>query len=99
MGVWAEVSKTVHHFYVAKYSNELAQGTRVTGALANTIPGFPEITGLALDIEQKSSNSRPFYVFPASAEHELAIDQRDGIGHTRLHQFLKRCGHFDESDA
>ncbi len=63
-GVWAEVSKTVHHFYVAKYSNELAQGTRVTGALANTIPGFPEITGLALDIEQKSSNSRPYLRVP-----------------------------------
>lgn len=93
------MSKTVHDFYVDKYRNELAQGTGVTDALSNTIPGFPEITGLALDIELQSSNSRPFYVFPATAEHELAIDQRDGIGHTRHHQFLERCGHFDESDA
>ena len=98
-GVWAQVSKPDHDFYVDNYSNELAQGTKVQGKLANTIPGFPEITGLPLDIEIQSAKSRPIFTFPRSADHDLAIDQRDGIGHARHHQFLELCGHFDESDA
>jgi hypothetical protein len=98
-GVWAEVSKSVHDFYVDNYSNELAQGTKVQGSLANIIPGSPQLTGLALDIEIRSAKSRPSFMFPSVADHELAIDQRDGIGHARHHQFLELCGHFDESDA
>lgn len=98
-GVWAEVPRTIHDFYVDNYSNDLAQGTKAHGTLANTIPGFPEITGLPLEIEIQSAKSRPLFTFPAFADHELAIDQRDGVGHTRHHQFLELCGHFDESDA
>lgn len=98
-GVWAEVSKTAHDFYLDNYSNELAQGTKAKGTLANTIPGFPEITGQPLEIEFQNAKSRPFFAFPQSADHELASDQRDGIGHNRHHQFLELCGHFDESDA
>lgn len=98
-GVWAEVPKATHDFYLDNYSNELAQGTRVAGVLANTIPGFPEITGQALDIEFQNAKSRPFFFFPRSAKHELAADQREGIDHNRHHQFLELCGHFDESDG
>lgn len=98
-GVWAEVPKEIHDFYLDNYSNELAQGTKAVGALANTIPGFPEITGKPLEIEFQNAKSRPFFAFPGSADHELAVDQRDGIGHNRHHRFLELCGHFDESDA
>ncbi len=97
-GVWAEVSKSVHDFYLDNYNNELAQGTRVQGALANTIPGFPELVGSALDIELQSAKDRPLFTFPPVADHELAADQRDGISHARHHQFLELCGHFDEAD-
>ncbi|HET6397706.1 MAG TPA: DUF2199 domain-containing protein [Pseudoxanthomonas sp.] len=98
-GVWAEVSKSVHDFYVDNYSNELAQGVKAEGTLANTIPGFSEITGLPLEIELQSAKSRPVFTFPDSADHELAMDQRDGIDHNRHHHFLELCGHFDESGA
>src|SRR4249919_2806196 len=36
-GVWVEVPKAVHDFYLDNYSNELAQGTKAEGALANTV--------------------------------------------------------------
>lgn len=85
--------------FLENYSNELAQGTRASGVLANAIPGFREITGEALDIEFQNAKSRPHFHFSRSAEHELAADQRNGIGHDRHHQFLELCGHFDESDT
>ena len=95
-GVWAEVSRSVHDFYVDNFNNELAQGTNAQGMLANTIPGFPEITGLPLEIELQSAKSRPFFKFPSPANHDLAVDQRTGIDHARHHQFLELCGHFDD---
>jgi hypothetical protein len=88
LGVWAEVPKAVHDFYLDNYSNELAQGTKAEGTLANTIPGFSKITDQPLEIQFQNAKCRPFFVFPRSAEHELAVDQRDGIGHNRHHQFL-----------
>lgn len=98
-GVWAEVLKVSHDFYVENYSNELAQGTKIQGGLANTIPGSPEIIGSSLEIELQSSRSRPFFTFPTSADHALAVDQRQGIGPDRHHQFLELCGYFRDSDA
>ena len=98
-GVWAEVSKQVHDFYLDNYSNEMTLGTKTEGKLANTIPGFPEITGQPLEIEFQNAKSRPFFAFPRYAEHALATDQRDGIGQHRHHEFLELCGHFDDSDA
>lgn len=94
-GVWVEVSRSVHDFYVDNYSNELAQGTIAQGTLANRIPGFPEIAGSPLEIELQPAKSRPFLTFPASADHALAEDQRSGVDHARHHQFLELCGYFE----
>ena len=98
-GVWVEVSSIVHEFYLGNFSNEMAQGTRFPGTLANAIPGFTDLVGVPLDVEIQSAKSRPLFSFPAAARHDLATDQRGGIGPARHHQFLELCGYFEGSDA
>ncbi len=98
-GVWAEVTKEAHDFYLDNYSNDLAEGTKFEGTLANAIPGFPDAAGETVDVELQNAKGRPLLSFLRSAEHELAHDQRGGVDRNRHHHFLEQCGYFDEDDA
>lgn len=97
-GVWAEVAREVHDFYLENYNNEFAQGTTAEGLLANTIPGFRSSISQGLEIVFQNAKTRPAFNFPRSATHELALDQRSGIDAQRHHRFLELCGHFEESE-
>ena len=96
-GVWVEVPKAAHDFYVENFSNDAAAGARFEGRLANALPGFHGTLGAALGLELQRGKSRPILHFPGSAEHALARHQRDGIDAAGHHRFLEACGYFDES--
>lgn len=95
-GIWVEVGRDVHDFYLGNYNEDFAAGTKARGTLANLIPGFAELLGQSLEIEFQDSKTRPSLMFPHGAEHSLATDQRDGIEFSRHHEFLELCGHFSE---
>ena len=98
-GVWIEVPRAAHDFYLDNFSNELAQGTTFSGTIANAIPGFDDSLGLPLEAVIQSAKSRPLFYFPNASGHELARDQRAGIGPERHHSYLESCGYFKESDS
>ena len=98
-GVWVEVERSTHDFYLGNFNNEFAKGATAQGRLANTIPGFPGLVNEPLEIEFQDSTSRPSFSFLSKADHRLAKDQREGIDFARHHEFLELCGHFTESDA
>jgi hypothetical protein len=98
-GVWVEVDRTTHDFYLDHFNDDFARGSRAQGRLANTIPGFPELVNEPLEIEFQDPDSRPAFSFLSSAGHRLAKDQRDGVDFARHHEFLELCGHFADSDA
>lgn len=97
-GVWIEVDREVHDFYLAHFHDDHAAGTKAKGLLANDIPGFEELAGQALDVELRDSRSRPSLIFPVAFDHPLATDQRTGIPFSRHHEFLELCGYFDDGD-
>lgn len=98
-GVWVEVDRQVHDFYLKNFNDDFALGTKAQGSLANVIPGFSELLGQSLEIEFQDSKTRPSFAFPRSSEHSMATDQREGIEFRRHHEFLELCGHFSESEA
>jgi hypothetical protein len=98
-GVWVEVDRTTHDFYLENFDEEFAKGSKAEGHLANTIPGFAELRNEALEIEFQDSSSRPSFSFLSGAVHQLAKDQREGVDFARHHEFLDLCGHFAVSDA
>jgi hypothetical protein len=98
-GVWVEVDRTTHAFYLGNFNDEFAKGSKAQGRLANTIPGFPELVNELLEIEFQDSESRPSFRFLPRAAHQLAKDQREGVDFARHHEFLDLCGHFAQSDA
>ena len=89
----------MHDFYLDNYSNEMAQGVKASGTLANALPGLPNTLGQNVEIYFQNAKSRPLFKFASDSDHELAVDQRAGIDHARHHQFLELCGYFNESDA
>ncbi|KAB7779488.1 DUF2199 domain-containing protein [Xanthomonas sp. LMG 12459] len=96
-GLWAEVSKQDHDLYVNSFNDASAQGRMFSGALANAIPGVNDTVGLLVSIEFQDPASRPTFVFPSSADHVLAVDQRNGINEAQHHRMLELCGHFKGS--
>lgn len=95
-GLWVEVPKSAHDFYLENFSNDLAQGTVLPGRLANKVPGFDSTLGLEVQVEVQSGKSRPLLKFPAGSAHQFAVDQREGIGADRHHHYLEACGYFEE---
>lgn len=95
-GIWAEVSRGAHDFYLENFSNELAQGTVFSGRLANRIPGIGKTEGLEVRVEIQSTKSRPLISFAEGSTHGLAVEQRVGIGSDRHHYYLESCGYFEE---
>ncbi|WP_355499249.1 DUF2199 domain-containing protein [Xanthomonas sp. PPL133] len=96
-GVWAEVSKEDHDFYVDHFNDAQVQGRRFSGVLANAITGLSNAVGLPFSVELQDPRSRPEFAFPSCAEHALAVDQRTGIDEAQHHRMLELCGHFKDS--
>ncbi|OYT87623.1 MAG: hypothetical protein CFE46_10770 [Burkholderiales bacterium PBB6] len=93
-GIWAEVDKATHDHYVAGFNDNALLGTKAEGRLANDIPGYSATSGLEVRIEFQDGSTRPSFVFPASAAHALAHEQRGGISNKRHHDILEAVGHF-----
>jgi hypothetical protein len=99
-GIWVEVSKEIHDFYVGGFSADLSSSSIATGNLANAIPGYEETVGLVVMIHFQDAGSRPSFKFPNDANHALSHEQRGGITAKRHHDILENVGHFAKvSDA
>lgn len=95
-GIWAEVSKETHDFYVKGFNQDLKGSEPREGQLSNTIPGYEETSGLGVLIHFQDTSSRPTFLHPSDATHALAHEQRGGISAKRHHDILANVGHFEK---
>jgi len=97
-GVWAEVDRATHDFYLANYYADNTEAKPAFGRLANAIPAHPDLGAEPLEIRFGDERSRPgFHLLPHS-RHALAREQHDGIGPEGHHAYLVAAGHFREDD-
>jgi hypothetical protein len=91
-GVWASVEEPVITAYKQVFSSDGSSCPPEIGFLANSIPGYPETTGLALKIQFGTSTQRPIFTVDPSVDHLLGQEQRDGISCTRVSELLAPFG-------
>ena len=97
-GVWVELAKDKHDEYLAGFNADLSATPRFPGRIANIIPGYPDTTGMLIEVQFSTEGARPSFHFPAETSHALAIEQRNGITHKRHHDILRATGFFDKKD-
>jgi len=86
-GVWAEVSPDAFRRYYELYSNPDQGSERpFPGALANSLPGYPETLGLLLSVQMVSAEDRP--TLTVTSEHPLRGEQLGGIYPERVLELM-----------
>jgi hypothetical protein len=93
-GMWAEVSHAAHDLYMSGFEEDLSALARETGTLANSIPGYPETTGVQVEVQFQGAGDRPLFWLPSHTHHALAHEQRGGVSSKRHHDILAALGHF-----
>ena len=97
-GVWIELDKATHDFYVEHFNDDVSAHARVPGTLANDLPGYGAGLGQHIEMEFQPGNARPLFYLQDST-NQLAIDQESGISADRHHALLDACGYFTETAA
>ena len=93
-GVWVEVDRDTHDFYLKNFSADNTATAPAFGRLANRIPAHPDPGPEQLEVRFGDETSRPeLRLLPASS-HALARDQHEGIGAPGHHAYLVASGHF-----
>ena len=98
-GIWAEVSREDHDIYVRHFHEDASALPRFSGRIANSMPGYPETTGLAIDVQLGLPDKRPTFLVSGDTEHILLSEQKKGLSAARHHELLEACGHFDKPNA
>ena len=91
-GVWIELSPRDFDRYVELYDEDGSAEPRVSGSIANSIPGYAETLRLPAMVQFQDSSSRPTVHVPSTTDHALASDQFDGIDDRRYHEILASIG-------
>ena len=91
-GVWAEVPEAVFQRYLQVYEHDATGEPEATGVLANKVPAYPQIVGVPVRIQFRSSTERPTLRFPPGAGHVFAREQGQGINEARYHEVLISTG-------
>ncbi|MBK1866533.1 DUF2199 domain-containing protein [Aestuariivirga sp. YIM B02566] len=89
-GVWSSVSRANFDLYVAEYDSDNPSGP-FFGWFSNSLPGYAETLSLKCSLQPQNSGLRPILELEP-ADHQLAIDQRDGITVERALEFIELCG-------
>ncbi|HUN48375.1 MAG TPA: DUF2199 domain-containing protein [Stellaceae bacterium] len=87
-GVWVNVEPAVFDRYLALYEADGSGEPLHPGRLANVLPAYDEPLGTKVAIQFGSSTQRPTVHLPPDAESKLALEQRQGIGSSRYHEYL-----------
>jgi len=96
-GVWVEVSREHHNRYVSAFEEDDLGTPRLSGTIANEIPGYGSTVGLAVEVQLQEASARPA-VYVIDSSHALTHEQRDGISRKRHHDLLENTGFFREKD-
>ena len=95
-GVWVEVDRETHDFYVENFSENNTTAKPAFGRLANRVPAHPDLGAEPLEVRFQDETSRPeLHLLPHSA-HAFAREQREGVGSAGHHAYLVASGHFRE---
>lgn len=95
-GVWAEVDRETHDFYLRNFSVDNSAAKPAFGRLANGIPAAPELGAEALEIHFQDESSRPEFRLLPHSSSKLAQEQHVGIDAGGHHAYLVASGHFGE---
>lgn len=89
-GVWSSISRANFDLYIAEYDSDNPSGP-FFGWFSNSLPGYAETLSLRCSLQPQNSGLRPILELEP-ADHQLAIDQRDGITVERALEFIELCG-------
>lgn len=93
-GPWVEVSASDYDEYVRRYDQDCSGMAGFPGRLANRLPGYPETTGLPVQVIHSVLGQRPMVLVAPDMEHPIVAEQREGIDAARLHDILEHVGYF-----
>lgn len=93
IGIWAEIDASSFKRILELWDDpHQAEAPPLAGALANPVPLCPSTIGLEVEIRLTGPTTRPEF-FVKEANHQLAQDQRQGIGaHRPLQCASNRSG-------
>ena len=87
-GIWVETSEETIGIYRSVFDKDGSALPRAIGAIACKIHTYPENLGLPVEIQFGPSNLRPTFHLSGDSEHELAIDQRQGLSEEKYHAIV-----------
>src|SRR5215467_5113173 len=92
-GTWATLSRTNFDRYIETFdSGEQGDLGPWFGWFSNRLEGYPDTLNLKCQVRPRAGRQRP-YIELESAEHPLAIEQREGITFDRLLDIYALHGH------
>jgi len=87
-GVWVEVEQAVVGKLWALGDRDGSNEPRETGVLATRIPVYPNSVGQPVEVQFGPAEKRPLLHLPPECEHEIAIEQRNGMDEDAYHRTL-----------
>ena len=85
-GVWVEVSQGDFFNYFEKFDLDNSNESPFSGAVANSLPSYPETRGMKVQVRLGDSTQRPTFQGMEKG-HLLTKEQENGISLERVHVF------------
>ncbi|RDX38949.1 DUF2199 domain-containing protein [Vibrio campbellii] len=85
-GVWVEVSQGDFFNYFEKFDLDNSNESPFSGAVANSLPSYPETRGMKVQVRLGDSTQRPTFQGMEKG-HLLTKEQENGISIERVHVF------------
>lgn len=95
-GVWTTLSEANYNRAIQIHKDDAARSTEEPyfGWLASSLPGYPETLNLKTNVHLRPHGFRPWIELEPT-DHPLAIEQREGITMSRVHEILRMTGFLD----
>ena len=97
-GVWVEVEPAQLETMSDAWNRGTIHERRYRGTLDMIVWPYRNALGLAVELEYGAPEDRPL-AHVLGAEHELALDQRDGITLDRVRELAERIAHMEQDLA
>jgi hypothetical protein len=88
-GVWVKIDRVDFlEYYETKWNLEITPVYQ--GVISSKIPGYSQTEELTVDVQVQGYNDRPTLILHSS-NHQLSLEQRNGITLSRVHEIIETC--------